>query len=308
MFLLFRSQLQTLLLNNNFLQQSTDKGGETNTVNQASEPGLYLPESLREIWYPMFKTLDKVSPDFIPSLILEILESNSDNKDICNHLLPWALWLMQSSTKSNPVLSSKLPWLTILEVCLRNPYFLLKEFVDLILDELPSFNGAVKEKIKCLVDIYHRQKLITNSSPKENYKMKSFEQLNIIERQYPVDKTTVDKTMSNDLQHNSGWSLDCSQTQWDLIPFGEVLGCEVQSVDALELSVFENIKLNQIISLVPLEDAREIVNECEEEMDEIESEDEFEVNYCSSEISGSLEVDEDMQSRMEESEPEIVLY
>lgn len=276
---------------------STKKDDESSTHDQ--ELGISCPENMINIWYPLFESLDKESADFIPLLVLGIFEAiPEDSTD--TSLLQWALWLMQSSTSEKQVFSCKLPWLTILEVILHNPNFLLGEFVDLILEEV-TLTDTVKERIKSLANIHNGMKIIGNDGSNETFDLKTADYF----KSRDDHECFIDKPTLNDSQHSSGWALDHSETRWDLIPFGEILACEEQTVDALELSLFRN---NQTDICTEEKTVNEIVNEYDEEMDESEIGDEVDVRCCDNDNIEESDLCESVCDRIDGSQLVIVLF
>lgn len=257
-----------------------------------------VSEELIKVWLPLFQALDKESTEFITLFVLSALETYSDSSTtIARQCLSWVLWIIKSSTKNNPIFASQLPWLTLLEVCLRNPSFLQRDFVETILDEASIIPDIQKEKIKSLVGIFQEQNSV-GCFPEENFEMKSIDVFQ--EQQGMIDQRT-DTSIS--LQ-DSGWSLDQSQTKWDLISIGEILGCDEQSVDALELPVSDDCNQHS-----NLKQTFENESEGEEEgMDENERESDSDFindNY----INDDEEEQEEVGSTEDEPEKlEIVLF
>lgn len=226
---LFRSYLQTSLLKNGLKTETEDDELNSSTQDQVAAPSSQLSDEEIKIWKPLFEALDKESPDFIPFFLVSILDPQSVNmeNDIrINHLMPWVLWVLQRCS----TFTAKFPWLSLLEICMKNPNPFTREFVTLILKEMPPVQDTLKQNILSLINIDQVEDSFVKC-PDEAYEFRSLEQILEINGSESIKQPVQE----NGACLSSGWSESRGDTKWDLISFGEILGCEYQSVNLLEL-------------------------------------------------------------------------
>lgn len=176
------------------------------------------------------QVLDKESPDFMPLFLVSVLDPQSVNiGDIrMNHLMALVLWILQRCS----TFTATFPWLTLLEICMKNPNVFTRDFVTLILREMSSVQDTLKQDILSLVNINFEDSF--EKLPDEAYELRSLEQ--ILESNNNNESKSVEQPVQeNEFCLSPGWSVSGGETKWNMIPFGEVLGCEYQSTNRLEL-------------------------------------------------------------------------
>lgn len=195
-----------------------------------------VPVEIINMWKPLIEALDKASSEFIASVIFHFLENQLDvpgsqTEDISHGYAGWVKHLLESKGEPSLVLTGDLPWVNLLKIALDNPTLYSVTFIPLILENIPSIDAVLKEKLQRLVAIF----LGPFSSVCGSF--------NDLEKSQDVDlegwmasrKETFIETSLQQSEPTHGWQVSCDSTQWHLIPCGEVLGTADVSPNNLEL-------------------------------------------------------------------------
>lgn len=238
-----RSLLPSVLYQEGMLVPSCEQLNSP-SINQATEDDSFshlTSEVLVEIitmWKPLIEALHKLSSEFVVSVVLHLLAQNqshvSDNEE--NLSLCYAEWVkhfLQLQLKENPCLmfTNELAWVNILKVALENPTLSSLTIVSLILEHIHSINSNLKEKIQHLVAICIQQLPVECDRSNDT---EECQDTNLEEWMASRSKTFIE-TARQQSEATHQWQQQVSlqgSTQWNLIPFGEVLG----TVHDLELS------------------------------------------------------------------------
>ena len=190
-----------------------------------------VPVEIFNMWKPLIEALDKASSEFIASIIFYFLENHLDVPDNSHGYSGWVKHFLESKGERSLVLTGDLPWVNLLRTALDNPTLYSVTFIPLFLENIPSIDAVLKEKLQCLASIY----LGPFSS--------ACDKSNDLEKSQDVDlegwmASRRESSMETSLQQSEpthGWEVSRDSAQWHLIPCGEVLGTAAVSPNNLEL-------------------------------------------------------------------------
>ena len=226
--MLFPSHEQLNALHTKWLPQESSSASSIDDV----------PTEIIKIWKTLLEALDKSSSEFTTSLIIHFLENLSDvHNDQTGDLSPsyaaWVKCLLEalSSKKPSLVLTKDIPWVTVLQVTLENPTSYSLTLIPLILNNTPAISAAMKGKIQNLVLAFLNLEC-SSTDCMEDSPYFDLEEFMVNRRHTSLLHQQQDEHSSANL----GWEISQGNTQWHLIPFGEVLGTSNVSPTNLELS------------------------------------------------------------------------
>ena len=199
-----------------------------------------VPAAIINMWKALLEALDKSSSEFTTSLIIHLLENLSDvhanqTEDISLGFAAWIKCLLKAQSTKQPslVLTSDIPWVTLLQVVLENPSVYSLTFIPLILESMPLISTSMKEKIQHLVSVFVNLEC-DNSDHTEESQCFDLEGL-VVNRRNTSEELHSREHREGDSSANLGWQVSQGATQWQLIPFGEPLGTTDLSPTNLEL-------------------------------------------------------------------------
>ena len=199
-----------------------------------------VPTETINIWKTLLEALDKSSSEFTTSLIIHFLKNLLDaHSDQTRDLLPsymyaaWIKFLLEapSSKKPSLVLTKDIPWVTVLQVALENPTSHSLTLIPLILKNIPAISADVKGKIQNLVLTFLNLDCSSADCIEES---PHFDLEEVMENRR--NTSLMSEQQDENSSANQGWEISQGNTQWHLIPFGEVLGTSDVSPTNLELS------------------------------------------------------------------------
>lgn len=200
-----------------------------------------LPSKLITLWRPLLEALNKVSPEFLPSLLFGLLEQipGTAGNQISAGSAGWVNCLLRSASSPGPSdaldVTVDLPWFALLEVSLSQPSLYSPALVSVLLENMPAIPTGLQQKIKTLVSAYLHPKDASGHAGKlYNGSVRDLQELFTRKRK---ERTSETKTTEGDYQKDPGemWSLCSGPTVWHKVPLGEVLGAEDKSLNNLEL-------------------------------------------------------------------------
>lgn len=195
-----------------------------------------VPVEIINMWKPLIEVLDKASSEFIASVILYFLQNQlgvpGGQTEVISHgYAGWIKHFLESKGEPSLVLTGDLPWVNLLRTALDNPALYSVTFIPLFLENIPSIDAVLKERLQRLVAIF----LGPISS--------ACDSSNDLEKSQDVDLEgwmtgRREISMETSLQQSeptNGWEVSHASTRWHLIPCGEVLGAADVTPNNLEL-------------------------------------------------------------------------
>lgn len=195
-----------------------------------------VPVEIINIWKPLIEALDKASSEFIASVIFYFLENQFDvpgsqTEGISCGYAGWVKHFLESKGEHSLVLTGDLPWMNLLRTALDNPTLYSPTFIPFFVENIPSIDAVLKEKLQRLVAIF----LGPFSS--------ACDSSNDLEKSQDVDlegwmasrRESFVETSLQQSQPTHRWEVSHDSVQWHLSPCGEVLGTADVSPNNLEL-------------------------------------------------------------------------
>lgn len=261
-----------------------------------------LPDEIFLFWKPLLEALDQASSEFIPllsvTLLCDLVACDNDASNVTD-FVPFALlsWLQNimkacshNAEKDQFVFCCDMPWLTLLEMCLKQPSKSMHYLVLTILPNLGSQNNF-KQKIIDLLQIFLQEPSSHETENNIRYVSETTENLLtplIEDMRTKQNKPAIVTTATQ----CSSWTPAFGCTQWQTIPLGEILGADTgeTSLDLEKsLSFSFNEKAADVHSLQPeFDELDKISQTCESETGQITQY----YSCCSETEEGNMIVDE----------------
>lgn len=196
-----------------------------------------IPVEIINMWKPLIETLDKSSSECIASVVLHFLENQShvpgnQTNDVSPGHADWVKQLLVLQSKGKPplLLINECIWMHVLKTALENPTLYSLTFIPLILENIPSINTTLKEKIQHLVTIFIQPYPLECGSSND-----SEESQEVDLEDWMANKTCIEKPLQHNKPTQEWQASQCSTQHWHSIPFGKVLGSAEISTNNLEL-------------------------------------------------------------------------
>ena len=242
-----------------------------------------VPAEVVNIWKTLLEALDKSSSEFTTSLVIHFLENlldahNDQAGDLSPSYAAWIKFLLEalSSKKPSLVLTKDIPWVTVLQVALDNPTSYSLILIPLILKNIPAISADVKGKIQNLVLMFLN---LDCSSADCIEKSPNFDLEEIMVNRR--NTSLMSEQQDENSFANQGWEINQGNTQWHLIPFGEVLGTSDVSPTNLELSENSYHRDNGVECVSGPENDNFVVHD-EAVLSDCDNDDDMSINWNSS--------------------------
>lgn len=195
-----------------------------------------VPVEIINMWKPLIEVLDKASSEFIASVIFYFLQNQLDvpgsQTEVMSHgYAGWVKHFLKSKGEPSLLLTGHLPWVNLLRTALDNPALHSVTFIPLFLENIPSIDALLKERLQCLVAIFLGP--ISSACDISNDLEES--QCVDLEGWMAGRRETCMETSLQQSEPTHGWEVSHASTQWHLIPCGEVLGTADVTPNNLEL-------------------------------------------------------------------------
>lgn len=177
------------------------------------------------MWKPLIEALDKASSEFIASVIFYFLQNQSDvpgsQTEVISHgYAGWVKHFLKSKGEPSLVLTGDLPWVGLLRTALDNPTLYSVTFIPLFLENIPSIDEVLKERLQHLVAILLGS---LSSSCNSSNDLEESEDVDLEGWMAGRRENSVETSLQQ-TEPTHRWEVSRALTQWHLIPCGEVLG------------------------------------------------------------------------------------
>lgn len=195
-----------------------------------------VPVEIINMWKPLIEALDKASSEFIASVIFYFLQNQLDvpgsQTEVISHgYAGWVKHFLESKGEPSLVLTGDLPWVNLLRTALDNPTLYSATFIPLFLENIPSIDAVLKERLQRLVAIFLGPFSSACDSSNDLNKSQDVD----LEGWMAGRRETSMETSLQQSEPTRGWEVSRALTQWHLIPCGEVLGTADVTPNNLEL-------------------------------------------------------------------------
>lgn len=199
------------------------------------------PAELVKTWKPLLEALDKLSTEFTTSLMMYLIQNLSNDAKISESYkqscyFAWINILLKAFSDITPTLmfNNNVSWVVILQVCLENPTT-SSSLIPQILEKIRYVSDSLKDKIKHLLSVFLDKDHGESWNAVEKHQYFDLEEL-VAERKHKLELLSSSKQQDDTSSSDRGWKVSQGATQWQLIPFGEILGVSYITPSCLELS------------------------------------------------------------------------
>ena len=236
------------------------------------------PAEIVKTWKPLLEALDKLSTEFTTSLMIYLIQNLSNDAKISESYkqscyFDWINILLKAFSDITPTLmfNNNVSWVVILQVCLENPTT-SSSLIPQILEKIRYVSDSLKDKIEHLLSVFLDKDHGESWNAVEKHQYFDLEEL-VAERKHKLELLSSSKQQDDTSSSDRGWKVSQGATQWQLIPFGEILGVSYITPTCLELSSHREDSPDKEVDVecVNLTENQSVINR--EAVDEINDDD-----------------------------------